>query len=390
LRRELLISAGPGEWRAAWVEDGAAVELYVERGDSPPPGSIFVGRVVRLLPGLDATLVDIGVDRPGFLPLRQGETRPGEGARVTVQLRREAQQDKGALLSTRIARPRGGPELEPLLAGAARLDPPAQLYPEAGFAAALGLRLPAVPDEVLPDDPAIIPELRDAFPTAAVAHRRQEDWALNLDALFEAALAPSLALPGGGSIHIAEIRAATLIDVDTGTPEVGSAERTALAANIAAAEAIARQLRLRQLGGGVIVDFAALDGRGPREKVRQVLAAALASDPAEPSVLGWTRLGHLELVRPRRGRLLSEAMLEPGSPRKNATAYAFEALRAVQREARANPAANWRLTVSPTVETALRGIAAAGLRSFEEKLGRRIDVKVGADSAVRPFDIAPV
>src|SRR4051812_29110617 len=105
LRRELLISAGPGEWRAAWVEDGAAVELYVERGDSPPPGSIFVGRVVRLLPGLDATLVDIGVDRPGFLPLRQGETRPGEGARVTVQLRREAQQDKGALLSTRIARP---------------------------------------------------------------------------------------------------------------------------------------------------------------------------------------------------------------------------------------------------------------------------------------------
>src|SRR5437763_787581 len=177
LRRELLISAGPGEWRAAWVEDGAAVELYVERGDSSPPGSIFVGRVLRLLPGLAAALVDIG-----------------------------------------------------------------------------------------------------------------------------AALAPSLALPGGGSIHIAETRAAVLIDVDTGTPEVGSAERTALAANLAAAEAIARQLRLRQLGGGIVVDFAALDGRGRREKVRQVLAAALASDPAEPRVLGWTRLAHLELVRPRRGR----------------------------------------------------------------------------------------
>src|SRR5437764_10699218 len=133
LRRELLISAGPGEWRAAWVEDGAAVELYVERGDSSPPGSIFVGRVLRLLPGLDAALVDIGAERPGFLPLRQGDTRPDEGARVTVQLRREEQQDKGGLLSMRIARLGGGPELEPLLAEAVRLDPPAQLYPDGGL-----------------------------------------------------------------------------------------------------------------------------------------------------------------------------------------------------------------------------------------------------------------
>lgn len=390
MRRELLISAGPGEWRAAWVEDGTAVELYVERGDSPPPGSVFVGRIVRLLPGLDAALVDIGAERPGFLPLRQSETRPDEGARVTVQLRREAQQDKGALLSMRIARPDGGPKLEPVLAGAAQFDPPAQLWPGRGLAGALGLRLPAVPDEVAADDPAIVRELRDAFPTAAITHRRQEDCILDLNGVFEAALAPSLALPGGGRIHIAETRAATLIDVDTGTPEAGSAERTALAANIAAAEAIARQLRLRQLGGGIVVDFAALDGRGPRDKLRQVLTAALASDPAEPRVLGWTRLGHLELVRPRRGRPLSEAVLEPGSPRKNATAHAFEALRAVQREARANPAANWRLTVSPAVEAALRGVAGAALRSLEEKLGRRIDIKAGADSVARPFDIAPV
>ena len=76
MRRELLISAGPGEWRAVWIEDGAAAELYVERGDSLLPGSIFVGRVLRLLPGLDAALVDIGAERPGFLPLRAGGARP--------------------------------------------------------------------------------------------------------------------------------------------------------------------------------------------------------------------------------------------------------------------------------------------------------------------------
>src|ERR1700720_3257763 len=106
---ELLIAAGPGEWRGAWVEAGAAVELYVERGDTPPAGSIHLGRVVRRTPGLDAVLVDIGAERPGFLLV--GEVPAGlrldEGARVIVQLRREAQQGKGARLSARL-NPRPG------------------------------------------------------------------------------------------------------------------------------------------------------------------------------------------------------------------------------------------------------------------------------------------
>ena len=81
-------------------------------------------------------------------------------------------------------------------------------------------------------------------------------------------------------------------------------------ANLAAARMIARQLRLRQLGGGIVVDFAALDAPRERERVRQAIAAALAGDPARPQLLGWTRLGHLEIVRPRRFRSISEAMLE--------------------------------------------------------------------------------
>src|SRR5439155_23863680 len=167
---------------------------------------------------------------------------------------------------------------------------------------------------------------------AEIAQRSAADWPLDLDAAIEAALSPSLALPGGGSLHIEESRAAVLIDVDTGTPERGSAERAALAVNLAAAAAIARQLRLRQLAGGIIIDFAALEGRSPRERVRQALVEAIAGDPAQPQVLGWTRLGHLEIVRPRRGRPLSEAMLDPHTRRKSATAVAFEALRVLQRE----------------------------------------------------------
>src|SRR5690349_15556165 len=169
----LLIAAGPGEWLAACVEGGAAVELYVERGDTPPAGSIHLGRVVRRTLGLDAVFVDIGAERPGFLPVGDArkELHLDEGARVTVQVRREAQQGKGARLSVRIDPRPGGPDLQQLAAEAARYEPARQLDPPAGFAAALALRLPTAPEQVITDDPGIIPELRHAFPDAEVAHR---------------------------------------------------------------------------------------------------------------------------------------------------------------------------------------------------------------------------
>ena len=313
------LDARPGEWRAAWLEDGVAVELYVERGDIRPAGSIHLGRVVRLAPGLDAALVDIGDERPGFLPVRRTEptTVLNEGARVLVQIRREAQRGKGALLSARIAPRSGKADLPGLAQIAAPLDPPAQLQPAPGFATALAMRLPdGEPERVLVDDPGVLGELRAAFPAADIAYRPHEDWPADLNALFDAALAPTLALSDGGLVHIEESRAAVLIDVDSGTPEAGSAARTALRVNLAAAAAIGRQLRLRGLGGGIVVDFVGLDGSRPRERVRRAMAAALKGDPAQPQVLGWTRLGHLELVRPRRGRALSEAMLDPQGARE--------------------------------------------------------------------------
>ena len=386
----LLIAAGPGEWRAAWVEHAVAAELYVERGDTPPAGSIHLGRVVRRTPGLDAVLVDIGAGRPGFLPVGSAAaSRLDEGARVIVQVRREVQQGKGARLSTRINPQHGGSHLDQLVAEAARYEPPRQLDPPPSFAHALALRLSAEPEQVLTDDAAIVPELRAALPKTEIAHRLAADWPVDLDAEFAAALAPSLTLPGDGSLHIAETPAAVLIDVDTGTPDTGSAERGALAANLAAARVIARQLRLRQLGGGIVVDFVGLEGRGARDKLRQAITAALASDPAEPQVLGWTRLGHLEIVRPRHGRPLSEAMLEPQSVGKNSVALAFEALRLIQREARAQPGANWQLVVSPSIETALRGPAAAGLHALETRLRRQILIAVEPNRERTAFDIVP-
>jgi Ribonuclease G/E len=384
LRRALLIGAGPGEWRAVWLEDGVPAELFVERGDIRPAGSLHLGRVVRRVAGLDGALVDIGEARPGFLPLPRGTAAGAldEGAAVMVAVRREAQRGKGALLAV--------PSAAAAAARRGERDPPAQLDPAPGFAAALALRLPGVPEAVAADDPAPLPELRAAFPRAEIALRWAEDWPFDLDAVFDAALATTVALPGGGSLHIEESRAAVLIDVDTGSPETGSAARTALAANLAAAAAIGRELRRRQLGGGIVVDFAALEGRRQRERVRQATAQALADDPAQPQLLGWTRLGHLEIVRPRRLRSLGEAMLERPGATRSPLALAFAALRALYREARARPALDWRLVAAPAVAAALRGPAADGFKALETRLGRRVAITVAPGGVSGGFDIAPL
>jgi ribonuclease G len=469
LARELLISAGPGEWRAALLEKGIPVELYVERGDRSEAGGIHLGRVVRLLPALGAVLVDIGDERPAFLP--QSEVLPRgrrlhEGERAIVQIRREAQAGKaarltmaatvrGRLLELMLGRPgvKGAEALAPeernhllsrlktltdpspsgagsplsciagegaerseagegaaglrlleaapvdaladeaaalaqrwcdILDRASRLDPPAKLDPAASFAASLARSQPGTPDEIIVDEPMAIPELRAAFPDAAVALLPETEWAIDLDAVFDEALSATLPLRGGGSVHFDATRAGTLIDVDSGSPETGTPERTGLMANLSAAETIARQIRLRNLGGGIVIDFVGIDSRSAREKLRPAFAEALVPDPAAPQLLGWTRLGHFELVRPRRARPLAEALLEPragGALVKTAVTVAHEALRALRRAARAQPGRRWRLTVAPEVAGALSGPAANAVRQAEQRFapGIAIEADPGCD-----------
>jgi Rne/Rng family ribonuclease len=397
---------------------------------------------------LDAVLVDIGGDRLAFLPaseiLPHGR-RLDEGERVVVQIRREAQGGKAARLTTSVAlrgrrvelswgRPgiRGGETLSPeersSLAGiagegaaglrllkpepiesliaeaidlnrrwrdisdrAARLSPPSRLDPPLSFATALSGALPEAPSRILVDDPGIVPELRGVFPETMTQYKPEAEWPVELDAVFDRALAGTVTLAGGGSVHIEATRSAVLIDVDTGSPQTGSPERTGLAVNLAAVDVIARQIRLRNLGGGIVIDFVGLEDRRLRERIRDALAEALAPDSRHPQVLGWTRLGHLELVRPRRGRPLAEALLEarPGGPLvKTAVTVAYEALRALRNEARAQPGRRWCLTVSPDVAAALADGATAALRRLEERFGRAVAIEADPGLDRARFQIA--
>jgi len=443
LDRKLLISASPGEWRAALLEDGVPVELYVERGGRAEAGSIHIGRVLRLLPALDAALIDIAGDRPVFLPQREvfpRGRRLHEGERVVVQIRREAQGDKAARVTMAailrgqllevivrsgkedgvelptelglapIPSPAGGGglgwALRPLAAAppdalaaeaeelarrwrdildrAARLEPPARLYPGRSIAAALVGSLPRTPSEILVDDPAAVPEIRAGSSVGTVRHLREAEWPIDLDSAFEDAVSETLALPEGGLIHFEATRAGTLVDVDTGTPEAGSPQRIALSIDTAAARSIARQIRLRNLGGGIVIDFVGLESRSARDKVRAALAEALTPDPRNPQLLGWTRLGHFELVRSRRGRPIAAALLEPrpgGALVKTAVTVSHEALRALRRAARAQPGRRWRLTVTPDVAAALSGALAAAIAEIEQRFVHNIviDADPGGD-----------
>ena len=126
----------------------------------------------------------------------------------------------------------------------------------------------------------------------------------DLDSQIEQALAADVALPGGGSISIEATRAVTAVDVDSGSA------RNPLSVNLEAAEVVAQQMRLRNIGGAVLIDFITLRQAADRDRVLGRLALHLAADPLPTQVLGWTRLGLVEVTRARRGRPLAEMLQE--------------------------------------------------------------------------------
>ncbi len=205
-----------------------------------------------------------------------------------------------------------------------------------------------------------------------------------------AALAPRVPLPDGGALTIELTAAATMIDVDSGGgARGGKAHAAILAANLAAAREAARQIRLRNLAGPIVIDFVGMRDRRDRDRVGEALAAALADD-VDAEVLGWTRLGHLELVRKRRHAPLAELLFEhaPGGGLvKTPMTVALEALRALAREAEAALVRAPLLHVHPEVAAALAGEAGAARQELEARLGRSIDVVAELGRAREGFDI---
>lgn len=127
---------------------------------------------------------------------------------------------------------------------------------------------------------------------------------------IEAALQPRVVLPSGVEVLFEPGRTLCAIDVDSGSAGMrqGQGPRTLLEVNLDAAEEIARQLRLRNIGGIVVVDFIDMRAPGERTRVQALLADRVADDPVPTQVVGSTRLGLMELTRARRGPTLAQAI----------------------------------------------------------------------------------
>ena len=386
----LICQVMPSAFLLALVEQGRLVDLQIVRRDRPSRvESIFLGRLERVMPDLDAAFVDIGTGKSGFLRAedRAGiDDWPPPGAPLLVQVRHDGDGDKGPRLSMNLAvtgrylvfhpvgsgigfsrriegeaerdRLRGhvdglldgglvlrtaaaGARPEVLRADAERIAerwerlrrlafdaaPPADLS-----ARVAGERDPiaralrdhgATLEEVIIDDRAMARGLQDQMDR--LGEKIRVRWhngpmpVLDIDDVsgqVDTALAPRIALASGVEVLFEPGETLIAIDVDSGGAggRQGRAPRRPVEVNLEAAPAIAQQLRLRNLAGAVVIDFVTMRSSYDRDKVQAALAEAMADDAVPVQLYGFTRMGHFELTRARRGATLAaqlEALQQP-------------------------------------------------------------------------------
>ncbi len=267
---------------------------------------------------------------------------------------------------------------------AGRAKPPARLWrPPDPVLSAIGEEAGPALRRIIGDDPGVLAAIRAHLPDLGaelrlVAAAEAATAVRAVDAAIDAILSPDVALPGGGAIRIAETPALVAIDVDAGARRIGGSEDTALAVNLEAATAIAREVRRRELGGHIIVDFIVLRRQAHRDRALGALRSAFAGDRLETHVAGYTRLGKVELTRRRvrpslRARLCAPCPACAGSGGLLAPeAAARRALRAAAHELSGQAMGRPTLVAAPPIAAALRGPAAEALATLEARLGRAL------------------
>lgn len=319
---------------AALVVDGVLHDLALDPADEAPlPGAIYRGTVDRLVKGQGGVFVRLPDGQSGFLRQVSG-LAPGQT--VLVQVTGTAEPGKALPVTTRLLFKSRYAILTP---GAPGLNISRRIHDEdlradleslaqAGMEGAprdLGLILRSacdgadeaeIAEDILEMRDLAIAVLGDADGTpellveGPLAHETAwREWAdpapdeivqgsftdHGIDEMLDALLSPRVALSGGAHVYIEPTRALVAVDVNTGADTSPAAS---LKANIAVARDLPRQLRLRGLGGQVVIDFAPVPKKD-RATLDQVLRAAFKGESAETSLSGWTTLGLYELVRKR-------------------------------------------------------------------------------------------
>ncbi|MCQ8895130.1 ribonuclease G [Limnobacter humi] len=488
MNEQILVNVTPQETRVAVVQHGAVQELHLERSSTRGiVGNVYLGKVVRVLPGMQSAFVDIGLERAAFLHVadlwehrtynhhqsKQGGTPPPaiekmvfEGQTIIVQVSKDPLGTKGARLTTQISlagrmlvhlpqdphigvsqRIENEGEREELRAKLMRLLPPntggfiirthaeeanddeltADVnYLRRRWAEMLELtrQKPApsliyedltmaqrvVRDLVSDETQAILVDSKETFRNlqtfaetyaAEVLDRitlHQGERPLfelyNIEDELQKALGRRVDLKSGGYLIIDQTEALTTIDVNTGG-FIGARnfEETVFKTNLEAAQAIARQLRLRNLGGIIVIDFIDMNDEAHKQAVLSELRKALDRDRARTSVTEFSALGLVEMTRKRTRESLAHLLCEPcpacqGKGQvKTAQTVAYDIMREIVREARQFNPREFRILACPAVVDLFLEEEAQHLAMLEEFVGKPITLQVDNLFSQEHYDI---
>lgn len=490
MSEELLINVTPTETRTALVENGMLQEVYIERTQRKGfVGNIYKGKVVRVLPGMQAAFVDIGLERAGFIhagdiaPLDEDgmEDRNAEvadireivreGQSLVVQVTKDPIGTKGARLtthlsvsarylvympftrhigiSTRIEAEEERERLKALVESCAEAH--AAPEHEGGFIVRtvaegvsedelladipflyklwsdLDARIKTSPPKtvILEDLPLYMRTMRDLVKPHIEKVRVDSREAIGNMQEFAESYAPEIVerlehypgerpifelygvedeiqkaldkkvlLKSGGSLVIEQTEAMTTIDVNTGA-FVGhrNLEETIFKTNLEAATAIARQLRLRNLGGIIIIDFIDMKDVEHQRQVLRTLEKMMERDHAKTSITGVSELGLVEMTRKRIRESLGQVMCEPcpvcnGRGRlKSSETVCYEIFREILREARAYDNKKFLVLASQVVIDRLLDEESSNVADLEEFISCTIQFQVESIYSQEQYDI---
>ena len=485
MKKMLINATQPEEMRVALVDGQRLYDLDIEnRTRLQKKSNIYIGKITRVEPSLEAAFVDFGAERHGFLPLKEIAREyfyrsPGdsdgrakirdvvkEGTKVVVQVDKEERGSKGAALTTFISlagrymvlmpnNPRAGgisrriegedrAELREALsvldipegmgviirtAGVGRSpeelqwdlsyllqlwtaigdagkehSDPILLYQESNvIIRAVRDYLRDDVDQVLIDAPEAFKQATDfvsmVMPKYANRLKMYEDNIplfnrFQIESQIETAFQREVRLPSGGSIVIDPTEALVSIDINSSRATKGSnIEDTALQTNLEAADEIARQLRLRDMGGLVVIDF--IDMLAPRNQraVENRIRDALAIDRARVQVGKISRFGLLEMSRQRLRPSLGEtsAIVCPrctgqGTIR-DTKSLALSILRLMEEEATKDRSAEVRAIVPVDVAAYLLNEKRATLTEIEDVTGARVLVVPNPNLETPHFEV---
>ncbi len=489
MSEELLINVTPQETRVAVVENGVLQELHIERTQSRGiVGNVYKGKVVRILPGMQAAFVDIGLERTGFLhasdilasdmPTAQNGNFSNDqnlihellhdGKEIVVQVLKDPLGTKGARLTTQISIP--ARYLVHLGQGnhigvSQKIDQPedrerlrtlvSQLAEEAGAEGGFILRTAAesammqelkldvefllkvwnrvkqksktvaAPGLIHEDIALAMRTMRDLVSESTekvrIDSRETYDKAVNfardlipevaprieyypgerpifdlysVEDEIQRALDNNVPLKSGGYLIIEQTEAMTTVDVNTGA-FIGrrNLEETLFKTNLEAAQAIARQLRLRNIGGIIIIDFIDMEDTEHRRQVMRALEKALARDRIKTFITEMSPLGLVEITRKRTRESLARILCEPcpvcvgRGALKTPLTVCYEIFREILREARQYDAQEFLVLAAQVVIDLLLDEEATSLADLQEFIGRPVRLQVETNYHQETYDV---